>query len=302
MSIINDSAAGNKPLLCDGAMGTALIAAGFPVSTCLEALNISEPRLIQSIHEHFMAAGARLILTNTFGAQRCRLQKYGLEDRLAEYIQSAVSHAHAAKRNFLQMQTAEDKSRDPLLIFGDIGPSGLGVKEILSNQAQLSADFRATASHLLASGVDGLWLETFTSMAEVNIALQALADMTMPSIPLIVMLSPQVDGRLADGAPADQWVMELAQLPVTAVGLNCVAPDVMSMGLLQRLQNICHKPLAFKPHAGLPMSPLSPEAFALHLKTCLEGARVRWVGGCCGATAGHIRSVADVLTRAQSLL
>jgi homocysteine S-methyltransferase len=288
MSIINDILRGNKAILCDGAMGTALLAAGIEPSQCFETLNLSQPDLIQGIHADFITAGSRLILTHTFGANRLRLQAHGLVDKQQMLIQAAVANACAARKSC---------GIEPILIFGDIGPSGLPAAEIASHAAILRQDFADTCRHLLLAKIDGLWLETFTSLAEIQIAVQGLADSEKAAVPVIVTISPHPDGNLADGTPASVWMSALNELPISALGFNCVAPEMGKGQLWQRWQEISTKPLVFKPHAGLPSAPLSPEAFALVLKTCLERGSARFLGGCCGSTSRHIQAIADILTQ-----
>lgn len=273
----------NEKILCDAAMGTSLISQGFPANSCLEALNLTAAETVRAVHAAHFAAGSRLLLTHTFGMNPLRLAQHGLADQLEEIARAAV-------------QNARWGASPSTLVYGDVGPSGLKPDEIAGQGEALRQGFTATIAALVQNHVDGLWLETFTSLDETRIALQALQDLHLQGMPVIVTLSPQADGRLTDGTPEAVWMPWLQAQSVTGIGLNCVAAVENSIQMISRLWESGTKPLALKAHGGLPGSPTPPAEFALFAKTCLEQVPLRWLGGCCGTTPDHVRALADLLT------
>jgi homocysteine S-methyltransferase len=263
---------GETPLLADGAMGTRLLAMGWPAGGCLEEAIFTRPELVRQVHADYLAAGSRLLLTHTFGANRARLQAFGLAERTAAINRQATA---------LLKETIGGRAR----IGGDIGPAGLKPGEC--TPGELTAIFVEQALALAAAGVEAFFLETFTNVAEIGLAIAACRQ-AAPDLPVIACVSPAKNGSLADGSRLEAWAWVLDQ-QADALGVNCYFGPEEAAGLIARLRALSRKPLVLKPNAGLP-SALSPADFARTLAHSIAaGARI--VGGCCGTGPEHIRAL-----------
>jgi homocysteine S-methyltransferase len=274
-------------VLCgDGAMGTELMAAGVPVDVCFEELTVSSADLIGRIHESYLDAGARLIETNTFGANAARLAKYGLENRVKEFNQAAVK---------LARKTIGSR---PVYLAGSMGPTGLIHERDDDSVDQLQL-FREQAEALLDAGVDIIFLETFLDFNEIQIAFDAVRN-TDPKIPVICSMVSSEEGRLPSSLPVVQAFRELTRLGADLVGVNCVTGPHAMLQILRRIPAdflISAFPNAGYPryHDGRFLYNLSPDYFGKAAKEFVEqGARL--VGGCCGVGPEHIREMAKAIS------
>jgi len=277
-------------VLCgDGAMGTELMAAGVPVDVCFEELSISSADLVARIHASYLDAGARLIETNTFGANAARLAKYGLENRAKEFNQAAVKLARKTIGNH------------PVYLAGSIGPTGLIHEKHGDSVDQLQL-FREQAEALLDAGVDLIFLETFLDFNEIQIAFDAVRK-TDPKIPVICSMVSSEEGRLPSSLPVVQAFRELTRLGADLVGVNCVTGPYAMLQILRRIPAdflISAFPNAGYPryHDGRFLYNLSPDYFGKAAKEFVEqGARL--VGGCCGVGPEHIREMAKAIAGLQ---
>jgi methionine synthase I (cobalamin-dependent) len=268
-------------VLCgDGAMGTELMSAGIPVEVCFEELTVTSADLVARIHESYVKAGARMIETNTFGANAARLAKHGLESRVKEFNQAAVKLARKTIGN------------RPIYLAGSIGPTGLMIHESAStDESQL---FREQAEALLDGGVDLLFLETFLDFNEIQIALEAVRKAD-PRIPVICSMVCSEEGRLPSSLPIVQAFRELTRLGASMIGVNCVTGPYAMLQILRRIPAdflISAFPNAGYPryHDGRFLYNLSPDYFGRAAKEFVEqGARL--VGGCCGVGPEHIQEM-----------
>jgi methionine synthase / methylenetetrahydrofolate reductase(NADPH) len=270
----------------DGAMGTELMGAGIPLEVCLEEVNLTQPDLVERIHEDYIAAGSRLIETNTFGANELRLAKHGLESRVRELNTAAVT---IAKRAVAQ--------RD-VYIAGSIGPLGVPNEEVKAQEINQESIFHEQITALLEAGADVLFLETFLDFEEIKIALQA-ARKVSSEIPVICSMVCSEEGRLPSSLPVVQAFRELSRLGASVVGVNCVTGPRAMTQILKRI------PLDFLisafPNAGYPryqegrfIYNAFPEYFGKAAKEFVaEGARL--IGGCCGVGPQHIREISNAL-------
>src|ERR1700732_3247346 len=198
----------NSSVLCgDGAMGTELMSSGVPVDVCFEELNVSAPEAVSLIHDAYVQAGARLIETNTFGANAARLAKHGLENRVTEINQAAVKLARKTIGN------------RPVYLAGSIGPSGLVVHQTDTQPVDQSQLFREQAEGLLDAGVDIIFLETFLDFNEIQIAFDSVRKAD-PKIPVICSMVSSEEGRLPSSLPVVQAFRELTQLGAQLGGVN----------------------------------------------------------------------------------
>lgn len=288
-----------RPLLCDGAMGTLLYARGIPYEQCFDALNITQPGLIQSIHREYISAGAQIIETNTFGANRARLEAYHLEERVREINFRAVKLACEAR----------EITGQPVFVAGAVGPSGRPLQAPDEHRlSELRAIFREQIEALLEGGADLLILETFSSLAELRQAV--LAAKEAGGVPIVAQMSFYEDGHTLSGQSPTRVAAVLDDLGVDVMGSNCSVGPAATLDVLQEMitaiQQHSDNPSAphlfsAQPNAGLPARignrffyVATPDYFADY---ALRFARagVRLIGGCCGTTPRHIAAMRKAL-------
>jgi methionine synthase I (cobalamin-dependent)/5,10-methylenetetrahydrofolate reductase len=281
------------PLLCDGAMGTLLYARGVPMDVCFDALNLHNPRLVQAIHADYVAAGADLIETNTFGANRFKLAVHGL---------AAEVRAINLRGARLARDVRESTGRD-VLVLGSVGPLGKYLAPLGSVSAdEARAAFREQAEALLEGGIDGFIVETFSDLTEIALAVDAIR--AVADLPVVAQMAFTDEGLTFTGRTPAEVARTLADLGVAALGANCsVGSSVLYEVLEQMRPEAGNLPLAVQPNAGLPrrvgerlMYLSSPTYMADWAGRMLEtGARI--VGGCCGTTPAHIAAMREVIDR-----
>lgn len=276
-----------QPLLADGAMGTMLYARGASSEQCLEQLVVDRPGWVTGIHQAYAAAGADVITTHTFGANRFRLAQHGLEGKVRELNFKAVR---------LVRDVREVAGRS-LFIGGNVGP--LGRRFNWNNPAEREAvaeAFREQIGVLWEAGADLLLMETFGDVTELEIAVQVARSLC--DLPIVASMTYAGDGLTPTGQPADLVTHRLLAAGVDVVGVNCsVGPNQTLETLLAMQQAAPGQALSALPNAGFPQRvegrlyyPSSPEYFAEHVPAFLaRGARL--VGGCCGTTPMHIRAM-----------
>ncbi|HOC31367.1 MAG TPA: bifunctional homocysteine S-methyltransferase/methylenetetrahydrofolate reductase [Armatimonadota bacterium] len=276
------------PMVADGAMGTMLIARGFSSDHCLEELNLLHPATIQAVHQSYLAAGARMIETNTFGANRFALAEYGLEEKVVRINQSAVRIAREAREVFGQ----------PVFIAGSVGPTGRVLEpfgKLASGEAQDA--FREQIDVLQAAAVDVVLLETFHNLDEAVLAVRAAKE--VGGLPVIAQMAFLEDEQTYAGHTPEQVVEALLSEGADVVGANCgVGPEPLRR-VLERMRAVAPSArLSAMPNAGFPRQShrrviyqTSPEYLADYAVTFAQlGARL--IGGCCGTTPDHIRAMA----------
>ncbi|MBI4609896.1 MAG: bifunctional homocysteine S-methyltransferase/methylenetetrahydrofolate reductase [Candidatus Rokubacteria bacterium] len=285
------------PLLCDGAMGTMLYARGVSLDACFDVLNENNPKLVRGIHAEYVAAGADLIETNTFGANRFKLAVHGLAERVREINRRGAQ---------LAREVAESMERD-VLVLGSLGPLGKYLTPLGGvTEAEARAAFREQAEGLRAGGVDAFIVETFSDLQEIRLAVEAVR--AVCDLPIIAQTAFTEEGVTFTGRSPVEVVRALRQLPVEVIGANCsVGSSVLFDILEQMLPEADGHPLSIQPNAGLPsrvgerlMYLSSPAYMAEYAGRMLEaGARI--VGGCCGTTPEHIRAMRKVVDRRRSV-
>ncbi|MDP9372731.1 MAG: homocysteine S-methyltransferase family protein, partial [Chloroflexota bacterium] len=285
------------PLLCDGAMGTMLYARGVPLDDCFDALNLSRPELVQDIHLAYINAGADIIETNTYGANRFKLEAFGLEDQVRRINLRAVNVAREAARL---------AGRD-VLIAGAVGPTGRTLKPLgTTDPAEVRAAFAEQIGALLERGVDLLIIETMPALDEVEEAIAAARAVGV-DVPLVVQLTFAQDGKTPVGHTPEEAVARLRALGVAVIGANCsTGPRDMLAAATAMLREggtvgdgtlwVSGQPNAGFPHNlnGRVIYPSSPEYFAEFARDLAE-AGGRLIGGCCGTTPDHTRAMRAAL-------
>ena len=269
----------------DGAMGTLLLAAGVPIQSCFEELCVSEPERIQRIHRDYIAAGARVIETNTFGANAVRLKHFGMEKRVREINRAAVAVAKSAARN------------KDVYVGGSVGPLGISGEEAAARGIDRAECFREQITALLAGGVDMIFFETFTDLEEMEIALRAKAGVGNGLE--ICSFACARDGRLRCGTMLGDAFTRLRDMGAKMLGVNCLNDPREMAKLLQHIP--ARYSLSVYPTAGQPRRhdndfhyDVTPESFAKYAGDFVtHGARL--LGGCCGTTPTHIASLATAI-------
>jgi homocysteine S-methyltransferase len=281
------------PLLCDGAMGTLLYARGVSLDACFDVLNLNNPRVVQSIHADYIAAGADCIETNTFGANRFKLAVHGLEHQVHEINRRGVALARDVR---------ESSGRD-VFVLGSIGPLGKYLAPLGTvTPDEARAAFREQAEALLEGGVDAFMIETFSDLEEVALAVAAIRAIT--DAPIIAQMAFTDDGVTFTGRPAAEIARAMRALPVQAFGANCSVGSSTLYEVLEQMQAEAGRvPLCIQPNAGLPsrigerLIYLSSPAYMADYAQRMVEAGARLVGGCCGTTPQHIAAMREVLDR-----
>jgi homocysteine S-methyltransferase len=269
----------------DGAMGTLLLAAGVPIERCFEELCVSEPERIQKIHEDYIAAGARVIETNTFGANAVRLERFGMEKRVREINRAAVGLAKNAAKN------------KDVYVGGSVGPLGISGEEAAARGNDRAECFREQITALLDGGVDAIFFETFTDLEEMEIALRAKN--RVGNALEICSFACAPGGRLRCGTMLVDAFSRLSDLGAKIVGVNCLN-DPREMAALLRQMPAGYS-LSVYPTAGQPRRDhsrfhydVTPDFFAAWAPDLVtNGARL--LGGCCGTTPAHVASLAKAI-------
>ncbi|HLX56433.1 MAG TPA: bifunctional homocysteine S-methyltransferase/methylenetetrahydrofolate reductase [Ktedonobacteraceae bacterium] len=289
-----------RPLLCDGAMGSLLYARGITYEKCFDALNLSQPELIAGIHREYISAGAQIIETNSFGANRARLEGYGLEEQVRAINKSAVRLAREAR----------EVSGRPVFIAGAVGPSGRPLQAPdESRLSELRRTFRDQIEALQEGGADLLILETFSSLAELRQAV--LAAQEVGGLPIVAQMSFYEDGHTLSGQSAARVATVLHDLGVDVIGANCSVGPAATFDALQEMIAELDKHqqdnqagthlFSAQPNAGLPTRidnrffyVATPDYFADYALRFAK-AGVQLIGGCCGTTPRHIAAMRNAL-------
>ncbi len=270
-------------LVCDGAMGTMLYAKGIFLNRSFDELNLTQPDLVAEVHQEYVRAGADLVETNTFGANRLKLAAFGLADKVhAINLQGARLARHAA--------------RDRVYVAGAIGPLGIRVEP----WGKLGLDeaeevYREQVKALLDGGVDLFILETFRDLNEIGAALAAVTHQC--NLPVVAQMTTEEDGNSLDGTPPEAFAPELVRRGAHVVGVNCSVGPAAMLETVERIAHATDTLVAAQPNAGRPreiegrnLYLSSPEYMASYARRFILSG-VKLVGGCCGTTPEHIRQI-----------
>ena len=275
-------------ILCgDGAIGTLLLDQGIPLERCFEELCVTDPERIRTIQQDYIGAGARVIKTNTFGANAVRLERFGLESRVSEINRAAAQIAQGA---------AQGKS---VYVAGSVGPLGLTGKEAAGRGIDRELCFREQIAALLEVGVDLVFFETFTDFEEMEIAVRAWKKSGNGLALCSFACGP--GGRLGSGMILEEAFARLRALGVSVVGVNCTDGPKATVKLVQGIRG--EGLLAMYPNAGSPkhgggrwVYPATPEHFSQSARE-MVAAGARLLGGCCGTTPAHIAAMAAAIAQ-----
>lgn len=276
-------------LIADGAMGSLLYEAVGPQRS-VEELNASHAEAVFRAHAAYLEAGAQLIETNTFGANRHKLAQAGLADHVAELNHRGVKIAREAR----------EAARHEVLIAGSIGPLGI-VRQVRDlPRDQVEAIFREQAGALEERGVDLFILETFSDIEELLAAIDAIRSFSR--LPIVAQLTFSDEGETVGGSHPQDAASRLNEKDVQAIGANCTVGPQLLLPILQALAETAARPLSAMPNVGFPKRvgdrtvypKSSPEYFALFAEEAAAlGARI--LGGCCGTTPEHVHAMAEAV-------
>ena len=283
----------SKLIVADGAMGTMLYAKGIFINRCFDELNLSSPDLVREIHREYVKAGAELLETNTFGANRVRLAAFGFEEKLEAINRAGV-------------QLAREAAGEKAFVAGALGPLGVPIEPLgPTSFEEARAIFYEQARALVQAGVDLIVLETFHRLDELRQAVLGAREAAGPEMIVLAQVTVEDDGRLRDGTSTEVFTRTLDQLPADAIGVNCSAGPKVVLETIEKMACFTRKPLSAMPNAGLPAKVegrniylCSPEYMAQYARRFIRaGARI--IGGCCGTTPEHIKQIRSELRSIQ---
>ncbi|HEY5514052.1 MAG TPA: homocysteine S-methyltransferase family protein [Geomonas sp.] len=281
-----------RVLVLDGAMGTMLQERGLKAGQSPEELNLTAPEIVAGVHAAYLAAGADIIVTNTFGGSYEKLSHYGLGHRVAEINEKAV-------------RIAREVAGENAYVAGSIGPTGRFVEPVGDLSFDQAADiFREQAAALIDAGCDLITLETFLDIKEIRAAVIAIRELSQ-DIPVIAMLTFEEKGRSVLGSPPEAAAITLEAVGASMIGSNCGLGVEGIYEILRSMRSVTTLPLICQANAGLPVLkdgktvfPGTPEEMAAYHDRLIE-LGVRVIGGCCGTTPLHIAAMQQALAGRQ---
>jgi homocysteine S-methyltransferase len=272
-----------RVLVCDGAMGTMLYSKGVFINKSFDALNLSRPELVEEVHQDYVRAGADVVETNTFGANRIKLGSFGLNDSLVAINVEGVRIARRA-------------AGERAYVAGSIGPLGIRIEPWGKTGIDEAREyFLEQARALLEGGVDLFVLETFRDLNEIGAAIDAVR--LVSDLAIVAQMTTEEDGNTLDGTPPERFAPELEQRGATVIGVNCAVGPAPMLETIERMEAVTRVRLSAQPNAGKPRDVegrniylCSPEYMASYARRFILH-NVRLVGGCCGTTPEHIRQI-----------
>jgi homocysteine S-methyltransferase len=280
-----------RVLVCDGATGTQLYARGIFLNRCFDELNLTQPDLVAEIHHDYVRAGADVLETNTFGANRFKLSTFGLADKLRLInVQGVKIARHAAREN--------------AWVAGSIGPLGIRIEPWgRTGIDEAEAAFREQAQALAEGGVDLFILETFRDLNELTAAIRAVRGVS--DLPIVAQMTTEEDGNSLDGTPPETFAPELERAGADVIGVNCSVGPAAMLETIEAMSKLTSRRLVAQPNAGRPRDVdgrnlylCSPEYMASYARRFIA-AGTRLIGGCCGTTPEHIRRIAVAVRTAM---
>jgi methionine synthase I (cobalamin-dependent) len=277
------------PILADGAMGTNLFAEGLQFGDPPEIWNLTHPEVVRRIHRGYLDAGSRILMTNTFGGNRLRLGLHGHEGRVADLNRTAA----------ILLRSEVDAAGGEALVAGDIGPTGEIMAPIGTlDEAEAVDVFAEQAAALVAGGVDLIWIETMSDLAEIKAAIDGVRR-AAPEIPIVATMTFDTRGHTIMGVSPERAAKALVSWGADAIGGNCGnGPDELIPVMEKMHAAVPEARLVAKSNAGMPelvdmraVYRSDPADFAEQVAR-MHKAGATIVGGCCGTTAAHLGAIA----------
>ena len=297
MSTVAESRAQTRPdvreiadperiMVADGAMGTMLYSRGVFINQCYDELNARSPELVLDVHRAYVKAGAELLETNSFGANRLKLAQYGLENHVAEFNRRAA-------------EIAREAAGANVLVAGAVGPLGVRIEPFgATSREEARGYFREQMHALLEGGADCFLLETFSDLGEIEQALAAARELSLTT-PVIAQMTIGQDGLTPFGATPEDVARTLDEWGADVIGLNCSVGPQAILEAIERMAAVTKRKLSAQPNAGMPrdvsgrtMYMASPEYMASYARHFIQ-AGAKLLGGCCGTTPEHIKRLVD---------
>lgn len=268
----------------DGGTGTYLYEKGIYINRCFEELNLTNPDLVKQVHRDYILAGADVIETNTFGANRFKLAPHGLNEKIYEI-------------NFAGAKLAREVASDNIFVAGSVGPLGVQIEPLGKIGYDEAKDFfKEQIKPLIDGGVDLIILETFTLTDEIIQALRAVKELD-PDFPVIAQVTVNEESKLISGESLEKFVEKISQYKPDVIGFNCSVGPKPMLDALEKLRELTELPLSVQPNAGYPVNiggrniyMTSPEYIAEYSKRFIQTGAVI-VGGCCGTNPSHIKAI-----------
>ncbi len=273
-------------IVFDGAMGTMLYNKGVFINQCYDELNLRAPDLVRDVHKAYRKAGAEVLETNSFGANRIKLEQYGLASQVAEINRAAA-------------KLARDVAEDDLLVAGAVGPLGVRIEPLgPTSLDEARAAFREQLQALKDGGCDVFILETFADLHEIEQAILAAREVD-PNIPVIAQMTIGSDCHTPYGLSVEEMAQSLDAYGADVIGLNCSVGPQIILDAIEKMTPKTRRKLSAQPNAGMPrdvsgrsMYMASPEYMATYAHHLVQaGAKI--VGGCCGTTPEHIAAIVE---------
>ncbi len=271
------------PLVFDGAMGTMIYEKGVFINACFDELNLTNPKLIKSIHQEYIDAGCDVILTNTFGANKFKLEKYGLINKLYEI-------------NYQGACIAKEIAPDDIYVIASVGPCiAKGASITVENIDELKENYEIQMKAFNDAKIDGIMFESHYNLEEIEIASLIAKKYNLP---VIASLACKKEKETLNGLNIKHAISILDKNEnIDAIGLNCIVGPHAMLSLVEETINLTQKPFIVEPNAGHPQNVegrmiymSTPEYFTTYCQNYIR-LGVRGVGGCCGTTPGHIKEM-----------
>lgn len=276
------------PVLTDGSWGVYLQSLGLQPGESPDVWNLTHPDLVAKVADAYVSAGSRIILTNTFGASRIMLARYGYADQTSEINRTGASISKTAAGN-------------KAYVFASVGPTGSMLMMGDVTEQELTDAFTQQTQALAEGGADGIVIETMSDLDEVKLAVAAAKATGLPVVASMTFDSGKNKDRTMMGVTPEQAANELAVAGADVIGANCGQGIENYVAICSRLHAASHLPIWIKPNAGLPemidnraVYRTTPEVFASHAKDLIE-AGASFIGGCCGSNPQFIRLLASTL-------
>jgi methionine synthase I (cobalamin-dependent) len=284
MNPLIDKLIGRGPVVTDGAWGTQMQARGLGIGECPDAWNLIHPDRVSEVALSYVDAGSRVILTNTFGANRMMLERHGLSEQV---IRINREGAKASKR----------AAGDRACVFASIGPTGKMLFAGETTEQDLADAFEEQAMALAEGGADGLVVETMSDLAEAAIAVIAARKTGLPVVACMVFDTGSAKDRTMTGATPEQAAKALAQAGADVIGANCGQGIDGFVDVCRRMRASTTLPIWIKPNAGFPeiigeraVYRTTPEEFAARIPVLVESGAT-FIGACCGSDPNFIRAI-----------